>query len=125
MAAPTPAQKLFLANVEKVEMACVRAVAAGVADPVVVVMDLRDEVARSIVAVLGEHGAAIERIRAPDEGEPIPTALSVVPFARVDADVIPSPEGLEEFRKGAPAGNFGTLVFARGVLAGFYRPIPE
>jgi hypothetical protein len=112
--------ELYGANVEKIEMAYVRAVGVGVAGPVVLVLDLRDEFAAAIAAGLEARGAGF--VRAPDLA--VFAVAGGGSFGAVIADVTTA-EHLDEFCRLGPAGTFPCLVFAGGGIEGFYRPIPE
>jgi hypothetical protein len=115
-----PPDALYHANIERVEMAYLRARAAGVRRPVVLVLDLDDD--------WGEWLAKGVEPLEPEEPAPLRAPGTVVAAVEATDGVVIDAAGdahLAEFARLAPAGTFPAVVFAGGGCAGFYRAIPE
>jgi hypothetical protein len=116
-----PTEAIYSANVERVEMAYLKAKAAGVGRPVVLVLDLDDDFGEGLAASLEARGAAL--LRAPglvvfalDGGGTFGAALADA-YGVEDLDLL--------WQLAPDDSSFPTLVFAGGGIANHYRCIPE
>ncbi len=119
-------RQLLVFNRERIEFAYEKAVAAGMDDPVVLVLDLHDEQANRLAVLAGVPAEHVHRfLEECGRSESVPTQIMVAPRWAVLAVVGPmtpgSPQGI---LKPNPPATFRVLALAAGGIAFADFPLP-